>query len=110
MPSAKEQITHIVQEQPEEAHVGFQGRRFEDGVNSPHPISKPMTGVQRCRSIASIWSMMYSVIRSSASCAGQMASRAHLVSPHKSSSAALMTRNLHVSAMRVPTVTHALMI
>src|SRR4029453_5879971 len=36
--------------QSDEAHIGFQGRRCEDGVNSPHPMSHPMTGVQRCRS------------------------------------------------------------
>src|SRR6266446_4953257 len=92
------------------AHVGFQGHRCEDGVHSPHPISQPMPGVQRCRSISKIWLMMVSVIRPSASYAGQTASRAHRVSPHRSSSAALMRRNPHVSAMRVPTVTHALMI
>ncbi len=28
------------------AHVGFQGRRLEDGVSFPHPISQSLTGVQ----------------------------------------------------------------
>src|SRR5438874_1467959 len=99
-----------VEEKSNEAHIGFQGRRCEDGVHSPHPMSHPMTGVQCCRSISSIWSMMCSVIRPSASCAGQMASRAPLVSRNRSSSVALMTRNLPGSAMSVMTVTHALMI
>jgi hypothetical protein len=92
------------------AHVGFQGHRCEDGVNSPHPMSQPMPGVQRCRSISRIWLMIVSVIRLSASYAGQTAACAPRVSPHRSSSVALMTRNPPVSAMRVPTVTHALMI
>src|SRR5882762_10588592 len=54
--------------------------------------------------------MLCSGIRPSAHCAGQMASRARLVSPNTSSSAALMTRNPPGSAMRVPTVTHGLML
>jgi hypothetical protein len=49
-----------------EAHVGFQGRRCKDGVNAPPPISQPMTGVQPCRLVSRIWSMMCSVIRPSA--------------------------------------------
>jgi len=37
-----------------EAHVGFQGRGLEDGVNSSHPLSQPMAGVRACRSISKI--------------------------------------------------------
>jgi hypothetical protein len=37
-----------------EAHVGFQGRGCEDGVNSSHPLSQPMAGVRACRSISKI--------------------------------------------------------
>src|SRR5262249_33110138 len=33
-----------------EAHIGFQGRRCEDGGHSPPPMSQPMPGVHRCRS------------------------------------------------------------
>src|SRR5207244_3299923 len=36
------------------AHGGFQGRGCEDVVYSSHPISRPMPGVQWCRSISSI--------------------------------------------------------
>src|SRR5437870_5585976 len=74
-----EQLLPNIPEHSLMAHIGFQGRRCEDGVHSPHPMFQPMTGVQRCRLISRIWLMMCSVIRPSASCAGQMASRAPLV-------------------------------
>ena len=38
----------------DEAHVGFQGRGLEDGVNSSPPLSQPMAGVRACRSISKI--------------------------------------------------------
>ena len=88
------------------AHVGFQGHRCEDSVHSPHPMSQPMPGVQRCRSISRIWLIMVRVIRPSASCAGQTALRVPRVSPPRSSSAALMTRSRPVNARSVTGLDH----
>src|SRR5215831_6685734 len=82
----------------------------EDGVNWRHLMPRSLTGVQPCKSTLRISSMMCSVIRRSASCAGPTAWRAPRVSRYRSSSVALMTRNPPVSAMSVTTVTDALMI
>jgi hypothetical protein len=88
-------------------HVGFQGRRGEDGVHAPQPMSHPMPGVPRCRSRARRWLRRVSVSRPSARDAGQTAARAPRVWPPRASSRALLTRPPPGSARRVPTVIHA---
>src|SRR5262245_28828273 len=83
---------------------------FEDGVYCRHLMLRSLTGVQLCRSTLRISSMMGSVIRQSASCAGPTALRAPLVRRNRSSSVAGMTRNPLGSAMSVTAVTNVLMI